>query len=76
MIWNNLSLTDNESLLNCSAGTQLAIDAAQLNVDTLCGGFAQESFKYLNYTDIKRENLSQGVYLGSPFGTSTPGYSR
>merc|ERR1711931_150384 len=24
-----------------SAGIQLAIDAAQLNVDTLCGGFAQ-----------------------------------
>ena len=45
------------SLLNCSAGIQLAIDAAQLNVDTLCGGFAQESFKYLNYTDIKSRKL-------------------
>ena len=40
------------SLFNFSGGVQLAIDAAQLNVDTLCGGFAQESFQYLNYTDI------------------------
>ena len=32
------------SQFNLSSGVQAAIDAAQLNVDTLCSGFAQERF--------------------------------